>query len=276
MNYLIILLAFFSVFVSGDLGDRLTFNAEVYNSIPLTSQDAMDDWQPLGDGSCIPYLGIPYMSKDVDYPDSHHPLIPYYTPGGYLTGIGIEHFGTPADNMEDFWVGPNGAGNYRMVVTFREPDQVCSDATLYEVIGTQLVINQDSTSYWIPINDTGATAANFTTGSCIQGMGYHWSYDLAGAPVMTWLKANLLPIVPMYNAGQLSAFFFATPNVQTPWPLGDWEGPIPDILMCKNWCSSKCDFDTWFWSTLHFYVSDPALDNCPSKIYCPPSAAPKY
>jgi len=251
---------------------------ETYDVIPLNTRDASYFWHPMNDGSgdCTPNLGVPWISSEVDYPDSSYPLIVYYTPGGYLTGIGIEHFGTPANNLGNFWVGPNKAGNYRMVVSFRTPDKVCSNAALEGILGDQLVINQDSTNFSIPLTDSGATKSNFTTGSCIQGMGYHWSYDLVGAPNMTWLTSNLLPIVPMYNKGKISAFFFTTPNVQTPWPLGAWEGPLPDYLMCKNWCSSKCSFDTWFWSTLHFYISDPDQNECPSYIYCPPSASPKY
>jgi len=272
MRTLIVLLAVLSVALGQGIGDRLTYNAEAYDQIPLTASAAQNaNWNPLGDGSCDPNLGIAYNADGESYPDNSHPLIAYYTSGGQLAGIGIEHFGAPANNMDQFWVGPNAAGNYRMVATFRAPEQLCSGQTYRETIGTQVVINQDSLAWPVPLNDSAATDALFTTGSCIQGMGYHWSYDMEGAPNMTWVSSNLVPVVPMYVNGQISAFFFTTPNVQRPWPIGAWEGPIPSFLMCKNWCSSSCKFDVSFWSTLHFYLANPSNDNCPSKIYCPPN-----
>jgi len=257
--------------VFGDIGDRLVYNAEIYDSIPLTASDAKNnDWNPI-DGKCDSNLGVAYVANGESYPDNSHPLIAYYTTGGQLAGIGIEHFGTPASGLQKFWVGPNAAGNYRMVASFRTPDQMCSGQSFPETLGIQVNINQNGVGWQIPLNDTGATDLQFTKGSCIENMGYHWSYDMAGAPNMTWISSNLIPVVPMYNNGELSAFFFTTSNVQRGWPLGRWEGPIPSILMCMNWCSPKCDFDVYFWSTLHFFITDPNDDHCPSRIYCAPN-----
>mgnify|MGYP003389598978 CR=1 FL=1 len=30
-------------------------------------------------------------------------------------------------------------------------------------------------------------------------MGQHWTYDLGVAPAMSWIGADMMPIVPMYH-----------------------------------------------------------------------------
>jgi len=180
----------------------------------------------------------------------------------------MTHYGEPAADLENFWVLQKD-GNYFMSVSFRPNlggNGLCDTHKVYsELIGTQVAVNQDSLNLPLPLTDTEAKAENWTDGSCIYEMGTHWSYDLATAPNMQWNASTLLPVVTMYNDGNLSAFFFTTSNVQYSEPFGPWEGPIFASLMCLNWCQSSCSFNVPAFSTLHFFVTNPQLNQCPHR-----------
>jgi len=215
-----------------------------------------------GKGLC-PNFGIPYSSEGT--PSEGSPIIIYYTSGGQIAGVALEHYSDPIKTLEKFWI-PQSDGNFRLSVSFRPTAGLCDGTTFDETIGTQVVINQGTQNIQVPLTSTDAAAAEYTNGSCIGGMGRHWAYDLSSAPVMSWKSANLQPIVAMYNeeSGDLSAFFFTTPIIQTTFPFGPWEGPLTYFLMCENWCDSSCTWDVNWWSTLHFFISDPALNDCTS------------
>jgi len=245
------------------IGDRLLRTAILYKDIPVSATDAQNTgWTQYT--QCDPNLGIAYTYSSSGAPSHFNPITVYYTQGGQIGGVALEHFGTPADGLEKFWqIQPNNT--YRMSVSFRQPSDMCSGETFPEIIGTQLVLDQGTVDLSLPLTENDATNAQWTKGSCIGGMGTHWSYDLSAAPEMTWVASNLLPIVTMYNevnGGVLSAFFFTSPRVQLSEPLGPWEGPIPSGLMCLNWCNNTCSFDSSFFSTLHFYLDDPSLNTC--------------
>jgi len=98
-------------------------------------------------------------------------------------------------------------------------------------------------------------------------MGWHYFYDLYSAPTMSWVGANLLPIVPMYYNGFINAFFFASGiEQQSLFSTNEWDPiPLPDLLMCKNWCDSSCTWnDTDVWSTAHIFLNNYKNAVCPN------------
>jgi WAS/WASL-interacting protein len=254
--------------LSQGIGDRLVRTAVLYSELPLTVDDAVNNgWTNFTD--CDENLGIAYTSAGGGVPTKTHPVILYFTSGGQISGVAMEHFGDPAHGLQRFWQ-PTSDGNYRLTVSFRPPGGLCSGQSYAETIGTQLVVDQASVNWSLPLTEDAATAAKWTKGGCIGGMGTHWSYDLKSAPDMSWIASDLFPVVTMYNEqadGVLSAFFFTSPNLQYAEPFGPWEGPIPNALMCLNWCDSGCSFDSSFFSTLHFYIDDHNVNTCPSR--CP-------
>jgi len=263
VSCLLVFISVISLVSSQGIGDRLDHTAIIYSSLPLNTNDASNQgWSAMG--NCSENFGIPYAYEGA--PSHGNPIIVYFNSGGQISGVAMEHFGDPISSLEDFWI-PNEDGNYRLSVSFRSPQGMCQGETFEETIGTQLVINQGTQNISVPLTSAGAEEAEYTNGSCIGGMGRHWSYDLSSAPIMSWQSANLQPIVAMYNldTGNLSAFFFTTTNVQRSWPLGPWEGPFLSALMCKNWCDSSCSWDATWFSTLHFFITDPSLNSCPSR-----------
>merc|ERR1712096_216245 len=119
----------------------------------------------------------------------------------------------------------------------------------------------------------GAVAAKYHEGSCFDGMGTHHFLDLEKGPQMTWKSSALMPVVPMYDKGVITAVFFATPWVQQsilPPSTNQWE-PIPLIntLMCRNLCDSDCTWHgTSIWSTQHWYFNNYQDLKCPSNYDC--------
>jgi len=252
------------VFSQG-IGDRLDRTALLYVSLPLTIDDAVaNGWQNLT-GDCDPDIGIAFVDTS-DGPSKSHPIMLYFTSGGQIAGVGMAHFGEPAEGLEQYWQSQLGVF-YLATVSFRPSQDMCSGNTFPETIGTQLVLDQGTVNLAIPLNESAAKVAQWTKGACIGGMGTHWSYDLASAPNMTWQSSNLLPIVTMYNeeaGGVLSAFFFNTATIQIAEPFSPWE-IVTSGLMCLNWCDDSCSWDVSFWNTLHFYVDDHSLNTCDSR-----------
>jgi hypothetical protein len=111
-------------------------------------------------------------------------------------------------------------------------------------------------------------------------MGFHYFKDYNSPNgTMSWDANNLMPVVPMYNPtnGSINAIFFASAMVQQsifPPDPNEWEPvPLPNELMCGNFCDEDCTFaHTEAWSTMHFYFHDhgePAfLGTTPCKIRC--------
>jgi len=265
-SFIIVSLAFIGVAFCVSIGDRVVRTAILYHALPLTESDAVNSgWTAIS--TCDPNLGTAYVATE-DGPTKGDPVIVYFTGGGQIAGIGMEHYGNPLNGLQKFWLpDPESSGNYRISVSFRPGGNLCSSTQYAELVGNQLVVNQGSLNLPIPLNANDSSAAQWTKGGCIGGMGTHWSYDLSTSPEMSWNASNLMPVVAMYdqaNTGFISAFFITTPNVQRSEPFGPWEGPIPSSLMCYNWCSDECSWDVSFWSTLHFYLHDHNLNNCPS------------
>jgi len=249
---------------SQGIGDRLVHTALLYKVLPLTVDEAIQSGYS-NYTDCNPYVGIAY-SAETGGPTEGYPITVYFTSGGQIAGIGMTHYGQPAFGLENYWI-EQADGTFLITVSFRDPKGICNGYTYEELVGDRVVINQNGgeVDYNFPLTSEEATQQSFTQGGCINSMGIHWSLDLSTAPVMSWNASNFMPVVAMYNQGVISAFFITTPNLQYGEPFGPWEGPIPSFLMCRNWCDDSCSWNVNFWSVLHFFLTDPSLNNCPSR-----------
>jgi len=270
----VMLLAFMSLqsfahdpYETFSIGDRIQRDYGIYANVPTTVADASaQGWSALG--PCEPNLGIPY-AQSASGPERHKPIVMYFTPAGQAAGAGVVIFaGTPETSLiNQGWFQQLSNGNYYISVTFRNASSVCSNSPSEYPLGDRLIVNADTIAHYLPTTEKEAVQGQWTKGSCFDGMGTHYFYDLATAPRQSWVAGNLLPIVPMYYNGVINAFFFASTVVQQtlfPPETNDWEPVyLPNSAMCKNWCSSSCTFSgTKSWSTLHMYLRDRTNVKC--------------
>jgi len=241
------------------IGDRVWHTFLDFQALPLNTTAAIaNGWTP--SSTCDPNLGIAYSNGD--------PIIAYYTKAGQIAGVGLLRYDTPLSSLIPNYWKPNNS-SYEITVSFRssKSDIMCNGKLATEEIGEGLWINQDSINMPIPLTKEQAIAQEWTQGGCITiletYMGTHWSYDIETHPKLSHKTANLLPIVPMFNhkTGNVNAFFVQADAIEKVYPLGVWEGPLTSSLFCNNFCP-PCTFDSWFFSTLHFALSDPTLNTC--------------
>eukprot|EP00466_Bigelowiella_natans_P008277 jgi/Bigna1/89814/estExt_fgenesh1_pg.C_560030 len=265
-----------------DVGDSLAAVFTKYYSKPTTAAEATDAGYSAVDGKCDPYLGVAYtqggkLSKKT-------PEFIYFTPGGQLAGVAVDVYGTPETSLIDAgYFVKKDEQRYHISATFRAPDKVCSSSADEMVVGDRVVLNAagpegPGVNYHISLNETGAISQGFSRGSCFDGMGWHYFKDISGESTSQKMKfplpaEHLLPIVPMYHEGKLNAIFFTTTKVQQtllPPRTNGWEPiPLPNKLMCGNWCDTDCGFSgTAIWSTQHWYFHDHTKVICPSSLHC--------
>jgi len=241
------------------IGDRLLRTFFIFHALPLNTTDAESSgWEPV-DGSCNEFLGVRYTQNS-------GPIFLYFTSGGQIAGVGVVVSDAPPPSLvPDFWKPVNGSGSHEVTLSFRQTGMMCSGEQAAEVIGDVLVINPDAANLQIGFDVDEATQLQWTPGHCISKMGTHWAYDIDSHPDISHKVANLVPVMPMYNdqTGNLSAFLIHINHIESVEPFGVWEGPFPPILFCDNLCS-PCTFDTFFFSTIHFMLTDPDLNICGS------------
>jgi len=259
------------------LGDRLERDYTEYYSLPIDADSAKAaGWVPLNT-TCEAPLGVTWAQSSKGATESQ-PILLYFTPGGQITGAGALYRGSYPDNLVNNGYlqpvpGNDDGSEWFVTVTFRSPEDVCSSGSLALPLGDRLVLNANTIAQEIPLTPQEAGAAGWVAGSCFSGMGTHWFLDVSQNGSMSWEAANLFPIVTMYNeetptaTGTINAFFFASSIVQQsllPPSTNEWEPiPLPNILMCKNFCDSSCHFsDTSFYSTLHLYMNDRTAVSC--------------
>lgn len=248
------------------IGTSITRTFTEYVSMPLTvNQTAAAGFYQKG--ACVQNLGIPYVSKDGVTESA--PFTLYFTPGGQVAGMDMTIFGDVPQELVDagFWQKSDIKGDkHHLTVSFRREAHVCSSDVHTEALGDQLVINQGTLDWSIPLKETDAELNKWSEGSCIDMMGYHWTYDLDAAPTMTWKASSMVPIVAMYHEGFISAFFFASSTSQKT-RGGVWETRLTNSLMCANFCKADhCDWtDSDGWSTLHIFLKDYESVDCGCK-----------
>jgi len=259
---------------STPLGVTLIRSAGVDAQLPINYSAAVaSGW--VSYTNCDPNLGIAVAHAGT--PSVHNPLTLYFTATGAIAGIGYDVFGDQQSNLiqKGYWnLISSSNKQYRASVSFRPSTEMCSSTRSQFLIGDRLILNADTIGMRLPITVPDAITNGWTKGSCIQGMGTHWSYDVATHPKMSWQDANLLPVVTMYIEEKISAIFFNTPVTQQsifPPNSNDWDlVPIPTFLMCQNWCDSTCTWGTSFWSTGHVFFYNPSVltCGCSSQVCC--------
>ena len=254
----------------GELGEKLTSEFGLFDDQPLTTTDAVSAGWVRGSSSCDDNLGIAYNYKD-SAPTKKRPVSLYYTATGAIAGVGIRVYGSLPSNLisRGFWVKQSD-GAYLLTVSFRPTSAMCGTTTSPGTIGNQLMVNQGTLNVPIPLTDSAAQAGGFTKGGCIDKMGTHWALDLESAPKMTWEVANLMPVIPMYNDGVVSAFFIASDDTQQsllPPSNRFWDiVVIPRSLMCLNWCDDSCSWKgTLAFSTMHWLLGNYESVSCSSR-----------
>jgi len=257
-------------FPNTDLGSYFFRDYTEYYTLPMNTSSAMANNWVQNYSSCDPNLGIRWDQEKNGVLETN-PISLFFTPAGQLAGIGVTLYGNVFQNLVNLgYLQPlgmlQGYQAYFLSITFRNASTVCSSEISSSVIGDTLIVNANSISVQLPLTEQEAVSALWTPGSCFSTMGYHYFYDLATAPNMSWVGANLLPVVMMYNQGSFNAFFFASGiEQQSLFNTNQWDPiPLPDLLMCKNWCDSKCTFnDTSVWSTMHIYANNYNEVTCP-------------
>jgi len=253
------------------IGDRLFRGYTTYAGMPITvAQAQQQGWVPTSSAtSCQPGLGIQYAA-DHGGVSTGYPISLYFTPAGQVASIGMNVYGEPKAPPNSYVLIRDSPKTYLVTVSFRNSSATCSGQPFPTLpLGDQLVINQarPNIAQALPITTSQALVGNWTKGACFDGMGTHYFYDVTsgGKPIMSWKAANLLPIIPMYYQGKINAFFFASSAVQQGLLSANmWDKiPLPNLLMCKNWCDPKCTFaDTSFYSTGHIYLTDYTQVKC--------------
>eukprot|EP01116_Phalansterium_solitarium_P004188 TRINITY_DN150_c0_g2_i1.p2 TRINITY_DN150_c0_g2~~TRINITY_DN150_c0_g2_i1.p2 ORF type:complete len:277 (+),score=101.39 TRINITY_DN150_c0_g2_i1:71-901(+) len=256
------------------IGDRLLNGYNEYSPMPTDAASATKAGWSAYNKTCDPILGIPWAAQ-AGGPVAKHPVTLYFTTGGQIAGVGVTAYGKLPQHLVDlgFWQ-KTGSEVYTISVTFRTSG-LCDGSTSPDVLGESMTVNANSIAFPLPTTSDAATASKWIRGSCIATMGTHYFYDVSTPGNMSYVAANLMPVVTMYNGTNINAIFFASPIVQQGLlSRNNWDGvPLPDIAMCYNWCDSKCTWsDTSFWSTMHFFMNDyttvPCAGGC--KVHCCP------
>eukprot|EP01116_Phalansterium_solitarium_P004187 TRINITY_DN150_c0_g1_i1.p2 TRINITY_DN150_c0_g1~~TRINITY_DN150_c0_g1_i1.p2 ORF type:complete len:278 (+),score=86.93 TRINITY_DN150_c0_g1_i1:73-906(+) len=240
------------------IGDRLLNGYTEYSPMPTNVASAKKAGWSVYNKTCDPNLGIPWSAQPGGPVDSY-PITLYFTSGGQIAGIGVTAYGDLPQNLIDlgFWQQVDD-GVFTISVTFRTSG-LCDGSHSPDVLGQNMTVNANSIAFPLPTTSDDATANSWIRGSCISTMGTHYFYDVSTPGTMSYVAANLLPVVTMFNDTTINAIFFASPIVQQGLlSRNGWDGlPLPDLAMCYNWCDSKCTWsDTDFWSTMHIFMND--------------------
>jgi len=253
--------------LGGNFGDRLLRSFLVFKQQPLTSDDAQDQGFTEFTDGCTQF-GYGYAKgTDGSGPTKSDSAILYFTAGGQLAGFGSRMWGDAPQSLIDqgYWMTTDSdEQSYDLILTTRDPNMICSGATDGNVLGDRLVINGVME---IPLAMPDAQMAGWVEGNCIPKMGIHHAFDLNYPSSQSWNASSLVPVMPMYNpqTGAITAVLLASTDAQRIEPLfGDWEGPFPNALFCKNWCANTgCTFPgVMLWTTMHWLFEDPKLNVC--------------
>ena len=261
------------------LGDSMMrgFSGRAYQ--PITASEAESQGWTVKEGGCQPSLGVEYLPPG-GLNRFTSGLSAFYTPAGQMAGLKIQIFDYGGISLAEKsfvtqgyyipvqestmgeWMPSNPFMDrqpidmYEMAVSFRSPEDVCSEEVLNDHIGDRIVINQHTIAESIPMTAGEADATGqFEPGSCMNQMGQHYFKDLVTEGTeQSFLTGNLMPITPMYYppddpAGKLNAFLFSWPGCQRK-NVGGWDNPpvfcaLPGYLMCQNFCNERCSTKPW-------------------------------
>lgn len=281
-----------------------------------TDDTAANDWVKT-DEPCDPKLGEAYRRNGGSRTEMD-PQTLYFTPAldgtpGILSGIAVDFYGYVEETLIEGYFGdqkvePDSGKTYRTLsVALRDYDEhdLCDTSepfthTDLEKVTIAPYLAADN----LPIKeDDPELVGDWTEGSCIIGMGFHWAKDITGNEI-TWLAENIVPLVPMYNShtADLQGFFFLSTIKRQIWREGcvldftdlsqpctadivnTWDrtpglveenDPMKVTFMCSNFCGD-CQFSgspDEMYSSIHFAFGSPAEEDCDGKcnklgLYC--------
>jgi hypothetical protein len=218
--------------------------------------------------TCTPGLGYLY-TRGNSGPSKVGPELLWFTAGNQLAAFGVRVWGTqPSSYIGKYWTANNDGTFDMSVVLRRNTSAICDpNFTYQEPIGDSVTMGGIS----VPVTETAAGWAGWTRGACVNSMGTHWSLDISTRNgTMSWDVDNFYPLVAMYNVKTkaLTGVFIAVPDLELLYPLGVFEGPFPNSLLCVNWCKNTgCGFSpNAIWSTLHWMFSDTTVNTCAGSI----------
>jgi len=252
-------------FRSNELGDGFVLNALAKYPLPRTTDEIQSgSWRNLST-YCVPGRGYPYAMSDKGS-SSKFPVTLYFSANGQVSALSVRTNNPVAQPLQGYWESPRFGicekdGCMDLFMLFRDPSSVCDSSKVYREAGGDRLVVGGSRTVKIPIVGTDAQNSGWYLGNCIPGMGTHWALNAVKAGGSTFNASTLFPIMPMYDSdtGHINAILVNSPHVNKIWPFGGWEGPFPNFLMCKNWCSgSGCGFkDADVWTTMHLWFNDP-------------------
>lgn len=258
-----------------------------YNDLPVGEEELKAaGWHKHGT-TCNPSLGFAW-TQDASGMNKEHPMKLYTTAGGQPAGVGIVILGhgqEPLPEEHKKWatespLAPTTTEHAfaNIDVAFRSGDIMCSGAKDTAAIGNTLILNPTGkNSKSLPLTESDADSSGWRRGSCFDGMGYHHFFDTAvGGGKLSWKAVNLLPVVTMFDKGELNAIFFVSTINQVSIPIfksNQWE---PKSLSSSEMCANLCDKDCAFpdltsggpFSTFHVYFRDHSKVTCPSNLKC--------
>jgi len=256
-----------------------------YNKIPVGENDLSNlGWHKHANNGCDSHLGFAWTKKSSG-PTHSEPLIVYTTAGGQQAGVGtmmMSWHGEPSvhpnqqkwtTSSSSILVGPSD--QFQINVAFRSGSIVCSGATNGNTVGDVLIVNPGGThSKNLHVTESEADREGWRRGSCFDSMGFHRFFDTATSDgsLTFGSPANLFPVTPMYDNGEINSFFFSSIQCQVDVPNVAYNGWEPiclsDSQMCHNTCDSDCTFgdlgEHGPWNTMHIYLKDPSTVTCPS------------
>ena len=167
-------------------GSNLIRSAGISQPLPTTTNAAVADGWVKSDSPCVSSIGQAWNQKK-PHPTTSHPITLYFAANGQISGFGTDVFGdVPALWNYRGYYNNVGSSQYRIKVATRSAQlDLCSVQTPFsDPIGDRIIINPDSINQRLPGNENEAAAKQWTRGACIDGMGRHWEYDLATAPII--------------------------------------------------------------------------------------------
>jgi len=269
------------------------------NYIPTTMTGAAAKGWLKGDEPCDPLLGEAWMYGGVRA--KNYNAIVYFTPKvgdvpGVASAIEADYYGFVEEKLIGTFLGEEKTsphdGTYRSIsVALRDgkKENLCDkenpvipgNAPYVRVAPAPGMANMD-----VPVvQDSPELQNNYEQGTCVHGMGYHWSTDIEGGKNFTYKSENLNPIVPMYSSkdGTINGIIFMATGRQQVSPfnlttVNMWD-MIPDSVqvnkaphfVCSNFCG-KCHFtgsSDGLYGSMHWFFKDTLkgkdADDCQGK-----------
>jgi hypothetical protein len=259
------------------LGDRLLRTFFVFKQMPLRIEGARAagfknyDYYGNKNTSCHDATGI-LLTSSGTAPGRTDQTMLIYNVNGDLAGFGVRAWGF--DRPYPLWsTAPTDRLANDLFLTFKDKLCIQSPQNSSYPLGSFLSIQR---KFNIPLTRAEAITQNWHRGNCINKMGSHFWYDLKTPGTMTWDALNMVPVLPMYlddgpNAGHIQAILIASPKFQWVEPVGMYEGPFPNMLFCKNACSSDQPACGKFanagpWATMHWEFNDPVQATCNNAV----------